>query len=829
MARRSIFIALTFFLINSLAAQQSYDYSTGEVLQRLQRLNTLGSVLYIAAHPDDENTQLIAYLANQKHLRTGYLAATRGDGGQNLIGPEIREGLGVIRTQELLEARKIDGGEQFFSRANDFGYSKNPDETFNKWDKDKVLADFVWAIRKFKPDVLITRFSRVPGVTHGHHTASAVLAMEAFELSGDATAFPEQLRYVDPWQPKRVFYNIGLWSYRRSGKVFDPTGYVKLDVGKYNPVLGISCTEIAAKSRSMHKSQGFGVSGIRGSEYEYFEQWAGDSTTTLFGGLDMTWNRVQGAEEVAYFVNEAMENYNPLQPADILGSLLKAREALLKLPDQYWKEVKLQELQELMLAVTGTYISMTSDRQSYVPGDSPETNLEVINRSNAPIRLSSVRFSISDERFIYRLNLDENTKTQFSYNLTLPKNTALSNPYWLNKPGTDGMYRVDKQLLRGLPQNPPAISATITLTIDGQFIDVEVPVNYQYTDPVKGEVNLPLVVSPPVMVNLDDQALIFGNGSSQKVPVKIIAGQEGVKGDVRLAVEEGWSYQPERFTFDLERVHEEVVFEFELTPPAGASVAQVRAEALVDSRTYRQGRQVIAYDHIPQQTLFPEAETRAVKLDLKRGGQRIGYIMGAGDAVPNSLEQIGYEVQLLAKDDVVQSQLATFDAVIVGIRAFNTLSWLSYKNNELFEYAKSGGTVIVQYNTSHRLVTEQVAPLALKLSRDRVTVEEAPVEFLAPKHDVLNSPNKITAADFDGWVQERGLYFPSEWHKDFTPILGMSDPGEEQTKGSLLVAKYGRGYYCYTGISFFRELPAGVPGAYKLLVNMISLGNKQTP
>lgn len=829
MTKRSLFIAFTFLSVCSLLAQPSYDYGASEIMQRLQRLNTLGSVLYIAAHPDDENTQLIAFLANQEHFRTGYLAATRGDGGQNLIGPEIREGLGVIRTQELLEARKIDGGEQFFSRANDFGYSKNPDETFNKWNRDQVLADFVWAIRKFKPDVLITRFSRVPGVTHGHHTASAILAMEAFELSGDANAYPEQLKYVDPWQPSRVFYNIGLWSYRRSGKIFDPSGYVKLDVGKYNPVLGLSCTEIAAQSRSMHKSQGFGVAGVRGSEYEYFEQWAGDTTQTLFGGLDMTWSRVEGAEEVAYHVKEALANFNPLQPTAVLGSLLMAREALLRLPDQYWKEVKLHELQELIMAVTGTYISMTSDRQMYVPGDSLEANLEVINRSDAPVKLSSVRFSISEERFIYRLNLENNTQTQFSYNLTMPVNAKWSNPYWLEKEGTDGMYRVDKQLLRGLPENPPAVEAVVTLAIDGQFFDISVPVEYRYTDPVKGEVNLPLVIAPPAMVNLDDQALIFGTSNSQKIPVKVTAGRNGVKGKVRLVVEDGWEYSPPSFDFELGTANEEQVVEFELTPPAGAAVSLLHAEAEIDGRTYRRGKQLIAYDHIPQQTLFPKAATKVVKLDLKRAGQRIGYIMGAGDAIPASLQQIGYEVQLLDKDDVVLDQLEAFDAVIVGIRAFNTLPWLSYKNATLFEYVKKGGTVITQYNTSHRLVTEEVAPLSLKLSRDRVTVEEASVTFLAPKHEVLNTPNKLSSEDFEGWVQERGLYFPSEWHKDFTPILGMNDPGEEQTQGSLLIAKYGKGYYCYTGLSFFRELPAGVPGAYKLLVNMISLGNKQTP
>jgi len=804
----------------------SKTYSASAILQRLEKVNTLGAAMYVAAHPDDENTRLIAYLSNGMHLRTSYMAATRGDGGQNLIGTEIREGLGVIRTQELLAARSVDGGEQFFSRANDFGYSKHPDETFNVWDKQQVLADFVWNIRKFRPDVLFTRFSQEPGVTHGHHTASAILAMEAFKLSGDPKAFPAQLKYVETWQPEKIFWNTSSWFFRNTGRKFDASEYVSLDVGQYNANLGMSYTELSGLSRSMHKSQGFGDSGSRGTEVEYFKQWGGEETDDVFGGMDFTWARVKGAEDVAYYLGEARQNFDPSAPQNILPELLNARKALLKLPDQYWKEVKLEEIRELILMVSGTYLQLTSDRSAYTPGDSIEVALEAINRSDAKLKLSSLVFSDSDEQFIYKLDLEPNQSNRFTYHLVIPENAQYTNPYWLNEKGTEGMYKVSDQQLIGLPQNPPALTARVSLSSDGQFFDYELPVIYKTTDPVRGEVKSPLEIMPRVMVNLDAKSLIFAGDEAKNIRVSVIAGADNVSGKVTLQLPKGWKSTPESQDFSIENANNEQLFQFKIQPPKEASEGVIIATAEVNGKTYDLGRQVIAYDHIPKQTLYPKAEVKAVKIDAVDTNGKVGYIMGAGDEVPFALEQVGFTVELLDKDQVTQSGLAGYQAVIVGVRAFNTLPWLAYKNKELFEYVKAGGNVIVQYNTSYRMVTEEVAPLSLQLSRDRVTVEGAPVKLLAPKHEVLNSPYKITKADFDGWVQERGLYFPDQWDKAFTPILGMNDPGEKQKEGSLLVAKYGQGYYCYTGLSFFRELPAGVPGAYKLLVNMISLGDK---
>ena len=823
-------ILFALFVPWMLSAQIASDYSASNIRQALEQLNTFGTVLYIAAHPDDENTRLIAYLSNGMHLRTGYLSATRGDGGQNLIGPEIRESLGVIRTNELLGARALDGGFQFFSRANDFGYSKHPDETFNVWNKEQVLADFVWVIRNFRPDIIVTRFSEEPGVTHGHHTGSAILAHEAYKLAGDSTAFSDQLQWVAPWQPKKIFWNVSMWQFRRSGKTVDTSKFLSLNVGDYNPVLGMSYTEIAAKSRSMHKSQGFGSSSSRGVEYEYLQQWEGEPSDEFMDGIETSWKKIPGSEAAAYHAMRALDMFDPDQPITILGSIIELRKELLKLSDGYWKEVKLKEVDDLILKLTGTYISISATELTYTPGDSIQLNFEIINRSEAPLKLSSLGFGFDKNVFKYGLELEENQQTVFSYQLVLPEGKEISHPYWLQKPSETGMYTVSDQQLIGLPNNPPPLKARVTLEIEDQHLDYYVPIDFQKTDPVKGEVHQPIAITPKVMVNVDQKAMIFIGNESRDVPVKVTAGTNSIAGKVLLEVPSGWKVVPEALEFDLDQKGEEQTFVFKIQATEDAESGMLTARAIDQGGSqYERGIQVIDYDHIPRQTLFPVSQTPIVKLNAEIQVKNVGYINGAGDEIPASLIQIGINVDVLEKEDLRADQLSQYDALILGIRAFNTRPWLAYKNKELFEYVENGGTLIAQYNTSHRLVTEEVAPLPLKLSHDRVTVEEAPVTFIDGKHPVLNYPNKITLNDFEDWVQERGLYFPDEWDDAFVPILSMNDPGESTKKGALLVAPYGKGYYCYTGLSFFRELPAGVPGAYRLLINMLHLGAQQKP
>jgi LmbE family N-acetylglucosaminyl deacetylase len=823
MLKKSYLILLTLVVSFSSIAQKR-DYSSSEVYQKLKKLNVLGTVLYVAAHPDDENTSLIAYYANEELYRTAYLSATRGDGGQNLVGPEIREYLGIIRTQELLAARRTDGGQQFFSRANDFGYSKHSDETFNIWDKQQVLADFVWTIRKFRPDVLITRFNIAPGETHGHHTGSAILAQEAFKLAGDKNAFPEQLKYVSVWQPKRLYWNTSPWFYRGRGEELDTTGLAKIDIGKYNPVLGMSYSEVSALSRSMHKSQGFGSSGSRGENWEYLMQEQGPANRNPFEGVETSWKRVTGGEKVQAHIDQAIKNFDIQHPDYTVQYLLRAKEALLAIKDDFWKDIKIKEIDELILQLSGTYLEVRASDYAYTPGDSIELTLEAVNRSAFPMLMTNLSFEELGFSEAMNLTLNNNKREQRTWKLKVPANSAYSNPYWLTEAGSLGMYKVADQQKIGLPENNPAIRGAATLKVGAITLKYDLPVIYKRTDPVDGEVYRPLEIQPAVMVNVEASALVFANGAPKSVAVRAIAGKDNVNGQLKLQLPDGWSASPASQSIALAKKFDEQVYTFSITAPASASEGELKALATVNGKVYDRGRVVIAYDHIPTQTIYPVSSARVVKVDLKKKGTEIGYIMGAGDEIPASLEQIGYKVTLLQKDDVTKGKLASYQAVILGVRAFNTVDWLSYKNAELFEYAKNGGNVIVQYNTTGRLVTDEVAPFSVKISRERVAVEDAEVRILAKEHAVLNTPNKITNKDFDNWVQERGLYFPNEWAPEFKAILSSNDPGEEPRDGGLLVAQYGKGYYVYTGYSWFRELPAGVSGAYRLFANLISLG-----
>lgn len=821
--RKSTFLgSIALVLLTTVVFSQEFrQYQPGVIRQKLEKLNVLGTVLYVAAHPDDENTRLIAYYANGELMRTGYLAATRGDGGQNLIGPEIREELGVIRTQELLAARGVDGGSQFFSRANDFGYSKNPDETFTIWDREQVLSDFVWVFRNFRPDVIITRFND-EGPNHGHHTASAILAKEAFELAGKEDAFPDQLTGVDPWQPAKIYWNTGWWWFRNSGQ--DTTSLLKINVGEYNPLMGESYGEIAARSRSMHKSQGFGSSGSRGDQIEYLEQWGGQPTDDPFEGIETSWQRVDGSEEVAFYVKKAIKEYDVAKPWSIVESLVLARRALDKINDPFWQEVKRQEIDELMMATTGLYLSVQSDAASYAVGDSIAMALEAVNRSQVEISLKEIQFNTWVNPVQFGADLLPNKRFVSEMNYKLPAGMKYSNPYWLSEPATLGMYTVNDQNKIGKPENDAPITGTVKLDIGGEELLIKIPVVFKRTDPVEGEVTEPLTVGPPVMMNVDASVLVFGDGNSKSVDVRVIAGKKNCQGEIKLDLPQGWQSVPSTQSFSISRKGEESIFTFEVTPPKKASEGKITVVADLNGKKYSKGRVVIDYDHIPTQTLYPEAEVKVVRLDLVKKGSRIGYIVGAGDAIPENLEQVGYQVDRLSKDDVSVENLSQYDAVILGVRAFNTVDWLAYKNEDLFDYVAKGGNLIVQYNTSHRLVTPKVAPYDLKLSRERVTMEDAPVSVLNSGHPLMTSPNKITERDFENWVQERGLYFPNEWSDEFVPILSSNDPGESPKTGGLLVAKYGEGYYVYSGYSWFRELPAGVSGAYRIFVNMISLG-----
>ncbi|MEM1324150.1 MAG: PIG-L family deacetylase [Bacteroidota bacterium] len=828
----STLVLLGWLIGGSLQAQAPKKPTSADIHDDIKRLNVLASALYVAAHPDDENTRLIAYLSNHLRVNTAYLSLTRGDGGQNLIGTEIRELLGVIRTQELLGARRIDGGQQLFSRANDFGYSKNPEETLKIWNKDEVLADVVWAIRNWQPDIIINRFSHDSGRrTHGHHTTSAILSYEAFDLVGDSKAYPEQLQYVSTWQPKRLFFNTSWWFFgsREKFAQADKSKMVSVDVGTYYPLKGKSNTEIAAESRSMHRCQGFGSTGTRGSMSEYLQLLKGDMPSNredLFEGINTTWTRVKGGAPIGQLISKIEEDFKYDDPAASVPQLLEAFKMIESLSNSYWRTVKLAEIQKVILACMGIYIEAVAEDYSVVAGGQIPVMVEMINRSGIKAVVERLQLYPEDRDTIINLTLENNQLYKQEFKLHFDAQLPTTSPYWLNDPASLGMYTVNEQLLRGKPETPRTALIKCQLRIEGVEMQYVAEVVHKKNDPVMGEQYRPFEILPPVTANIAEKVYVFASDEPKQIEVLVGAGQPNLKGQLRLALPPGWRAEPAQQAFDLQQKGQEQRLSFTVYPSKTQSEGQVKAVAQLDGQDYDRELVLIEYDHIPTQSVLRPSAARIVRVDLKRLGDRIGYLMGAGDEIPASLEQIGYSVTLLDDRNLSAEGLQQFDAVILGIRAFNTVDRLKFKNQELMDYVEQGGTLIVQYNTAHRLKTKDIAPYPLKLSRDRVTVEEAEIRMLQPDHFVLNFPNKIGPADFDHWVQERGLYFPNEWDDKFEAILSSNDPGEPARDGGLLVAQHGKGYYVYTGYSWFRQLPAGVPGAYRLFTNLISVGQR---
>jgi len=817
--------------------QAPKKFTSAEIHHEIQKLNFLGTALFLAAHPDDENTRLISYLSNEVKARTVYLSITRGDGGQNLIGPELRELLGVLRTQELLAARRVDGGEQRFTRANDFGYSKHPDETLSIWDKEKVLGDVIWNIRQLKPDVIINRFDhRTPGRTHGHHTSSAMLGFEAFDMVNDPKVYPEQLEYTEVWQPKRLYFNTSWWFYgsQEKFKEADKSNMATMDVGVFYPELGVSNNEIASLASSQHKCQGFGRLMVRGSQPEYVELLKGDKPAeknNIFDGINTTWSRVEGGEAVGSILTRIERNFDFGNPSKHLPELVKAYNLLQQIEDQHWKNIKSNHLKDIILACGGIYLEASSDTSSAIPGDSVSVAVEALNRSAGNITLRSVSVKETARAQREPLKLAQNEKKNIEFAFKIPANTSYTAPYWLNEPGSLGMYMVKDKSLIGKPETPVAFTTSFVLNIEGTDITFDKPLVHRFSKPDVGEVYEPFVVLPKVTASFSEDVFLFNTAEPLNINLAIKAGTDNIEGIAKLSLPEGWSSHPSAINFNVEQKGAVQNVAFEVIPPENESVGTISPILTIDGQSFDQQLIEIDYAHIPKQSILLPAEAKVVRMDIKKEGERIGYIVGAGDKVPESLSQIGYEVDILSLDEVEMGNLAAYDGIVLGIRAYNVLEELKYKQNILLDYVKNGGNMIVQYNTAGRWRTqfENIAPYPLTISRDRVTDENAMVEILANDHPLVNYPNKIQKNDFEGWVQERGLYFPNEWDSQFTPILSMADKGEEPKRGSLLVAPYGKGNYIYTGLSFFRELPAGVPGAYKLFANMLSLKKRNQP
>jgi LmbE family N-acetylglucosaminyl deacetylase len=784
-----------------------------QILQELRAFGEMGSVLYIAAHPDDENTQLITYFARGRNYRTAYLSLTRGDGGQNVLGAEFGEELGAIRTQELLAARRLDGGQQFFTRAIDFGFSKDYRETLTIWDRQQVVADLVRVIRTFRPDVIITRFSTQPGGTHGHHTASAVLGLEAFKLAGDTNAFPEQLGELTVWQPKRIFMN------NRGGG----TNSLQIEANGTDPILNEPFGAIAGRSRAMHKSQGFGNFGGGGSgaRSESFQLLDGaPATNDILDGVDTTWNRIPGGAETARLTAEVIAQFNPQNPDASVPALLKLRALVAQLPSDPVVTEKRQQLDRLLQHCLGLEVATTMPQAEVVPGESLKLHHTASIRSEVRVRWLGTRHPALKEEFTSAsaTNLISNQIASRDEVVQLSASTPVTQPYWLREePGT-GMFRVADATLIGRPENPPAFPVEQVFEVGGQTLVIS-------GEPVQAATGRRLDVIPPVSLNFVSDVRLFAPGSSRTVEIEITAARANPAGTLKLNAPAGWKVSPASQAFRLATVGETKRLVFNVTAPATPSAADLTASAQVGDATYGSQRIEIAYKHIPHILLQPSARLKVVSFDLAIRGKKIGYLPGAGDSVASDLEQMGYAVTSLTGADLTTNRLKDFDAVVIGIRAFNVRTDLVSRLPELFAYVESGGNVIEQYNRpGGDLKTEQLAPYGLKLSQERVTDENAAMTFLATNHPALNVPNKISSADFAGWVQERGVYFPSQWDEQFTPILACNDAGEAPKHGSLLIAQYGKGYFVYTGLAFFRQLPAGVPGAYRLFANLVSLG-----
>ena len=815
------------------------EVTTGAViLQELRSFATTGSVLYIAAHPDDENTQVITYLARGRGYRTAYLSLTRGDGGQNLLGPQLGETLGVARTQELLAARRLDGGRQYFTRAKDFGYSKNAEETLGVWDRQAVLGDIVRVIREFRPDVIITRFPPGPARTHGHHTASAVLAVEAFRLAADTTAFPEQLGDLKPWQTRRIVHNVGRGIAAANpvagmavaglpADVPDGPGVAKLDVGGRDPASGESFGSIAARSRGMHKTQGFDVTAPplnEGSRVEPFVFLAGDmATRDLFAGLDTTWARFPGGDEVARSIDEAIASFNAQDVAASVPALLAIHRRLAALLTDPVVADKRAQLDRIIQACVGLEVDTVVERAEAVSGETVKLRHRVVVHSRVPVRWTAMRHPGGHGAIGKAVDLRPDRPVVRETSWMVPTGTPPTQPYWLRGEGTAGAFAVDDPSLIGRAENPPVIPLEYVFEVGGQSLVIRgEPMTVG--DPLNPALRRRLTIIAPVSLRFTAGVQLFSPGAARTVVVEVTAARAGAAGTLHLDTPAGWAVTPGSQRFRLGVPGEHARFTFTVTAPPRAMTAALGASVEINGRRFVQQRVEIRYHHLPLQLLQPLARAKVLVLDLATRGHRVGYLPGAGDQLPAALEQMGYAVTSLTGADLRPERLRGLDAVVIGVRAFNVRTDLAERLATLFAYVEAGGTVVAQYNTLDRLREAWLAPFQLRLSRDRVTDEHAPVTILAPEHPALTAPNQITPADFDGWVQERGLYFPDRWDERFTPILACSDPGEAPLNGGVLVARHGNGYFVYTSLAWFRQLPEGVSGAYRLFANLVSLG-----
>ncbi|MCA5006677.1 PIG-L family deacetylase [Sphingobacterium bovistauri] len=812
-----IFLICCLLLCWQKAKSQTNTKSISDILIGLQKLDKVGSVLYFAAHPDDENTRLISWLAQEQKYRTAYLSLTRGDGGQNLLGTDLGINLGLIRTQELLAARAIDKGEQLFSSAYDFGFSKTHEETFQFWDHETALREAVWIIRQFQPDVIITRFPPDKRGGHGHHQASAILAHEAFLAAADKTKFPEQLKTVSTWQAKRLLWNTANFG----GHNNTSDSQLKIEIGHYNALLGESYGEIAAKSRSQHKTQGFGAAASRGTTTEYFEHVAGSKAEkTLFDDVETSWNRLPNTQNFQKLIAKLNAEFQAVQPQKSVNDLIQLKKALdtYKINNAhpqaanhaYWIAQKKKEVQDLIVACTGIWADAYTNQSQHV------VNNEFIFQAEAIVRNPEVQaelIRVNDQNIQH--NLPTNNLWKGS---AATKVTNTSQPYWLIEPNTLGKFTVPIESV-GNPTNPEHAKATFVFNINGEPISITREIQHRFVDPVKGEVHNPLVVLPELTVEANSSILLSKNQEEKSIEV-IFTRHDKSKTifEVNIPPLEGWEVSENKLILNF--VDENSLVRTLTLKPTSANAKKALLRFNYNGETLRQIK-TLEYDHIPTITWFPTTEISCQSLQFNNEVKNVGYLAGAGDLVGESLQQIGIKTTTLSDQDLSAVSLQQYDAIIIGVRYFNVVQNGGNTHKKLMDYVQNGGVVLVQYNVNSKLSTDKLGPYNFSLGRSRVTEEDSKFSF-DEKDIAFSYPNKITNKDFDGWVQERGLYFAENIDSSYRTPLRLNDKNEQPHNGALLIAKHGKGKFVYTSLAFFRQLPAGVPGAYRLFVNLLT-------
>ena len=650
-----------------------------------------------------------------------------------------------------------------------------------------------------------------------------MLAKEAFKLAADPNVFPEQLKFVKPWQPKRIMWNAWLPLLKRRNE--DLNKLISVNLGEFNPMLGLSYTEIAALSRSMHKSQGFGSSGRRGASINYFLNIDGNKlSSSIFDGLDFSWNRVKGGKIIGDIFEKAYKNFKAEKPYKILPSLFEAYKKMELLRNDYWVKIKKEELKDIIKNVCGLWFEANANDFSSIPGGQVKIKAGVVNRSPVKIKLRKIIFPFSANSYNSNESLQNGNFKRIDETITLPKNIDYTQPYWLENNHSLGSYNVSDNSLIGNPENIPPLIVTFVLSFNGIDLSFKEPVQYTWTDPVDGEKVRPFEIRPAVSINLDENVLLFSNDRSREVSLTLKANIDNCNGVLKLKLDNGWKSLPKELKFNLSKKYDEIIVTFKIFPSNKSSTTMLLPQAIVNGKIYNRELVTINYSHIPMRTLFPVAKAKLVRLNIKKVVNKIGYIMGPGDLIPSSLETLGYKVKLLSDDEISKSNLNNFDAIIVGIRAYNTRDILSKNNKKLLDYVKNGRTLLVQYSNSFRLKKKNIGPFPFHISHKRVSEEDAKISLLDSNNPLFSFPNEITQNDFKNWIQERGLYFADTWNKKYQTPISSHDAGELDLKGGLLYTKYGKGVFIYTGYSFFRQLPAGVPGAYRFFVNLISAG-----